>query len=103
MQADEGAIELSAEDAADIAAAYGLLDWDDPVGYSLEQASTALTDLQQKIERCAGTEAAVPWNADDDWDTPADGRGSGASIRRGTPTRIVCGQSAAGARLGART
>jgi len=60
----------SDEDAAAIAAAIGLLEWGDPLEYSIDRVSTTLGSIERTMKREAGGDSLLPWAREDDWDTP---------------------------------
>ena len=69
--ADEPApVVLSAEDAAEIVAAYGVLVWNGPLDYSFQHVSNELDAIEQRIERSPTASADLPWEPEDDWDAP---------------------------------
>lgn len=65
-----GELALSKADVAAIAAAYAVLRWDDPVEYGLESLAERAEDVVQSVERKLEGRSGLPWNAQDDWDTP---------------------------------
>jgi hypothetical protein len=65
---------LSPTDAADIVAAYGLLDWGGHLDYSIERVTTELKEVERSIEREPGAQTGLPWSRDDDWDAPSASR-----------------------------
>jgi hypothetical protein len=72
-RADMERIVVTDHDAAEIVAAYGLLCWDAPLDYSIDQVDAVLADLEQLLQRKPGSSALLPWDAEDDWDVPAAG------------------------------
>ncbi len=60
----------SDEDAAAIAVAIGLLQWGDPLEYSIDRVSTTLDSIEQTMKREVGGDSLLPWAPEDDWDAP---------------------------------
>jgi hypothetical protein len=65
------AVVQSDADAAAIAVAIGLLEWGDPLAYSIDQVSASLDSIERSMKRETGTDSVLPWGPEDDWDTPA--------------------------------
>jgi hypothetical protein len=63
-----GSFVQSDEDAAAIAAAIGLLEWGDPLDYSIDRMSATLDSIEQTVKWQAGEESLLPWAAEDNWD-----------------------------------
>jgi anti-sigma factor RsiW len=72
------AVALSPADAAEIVAVYGLLSWQGHVDYSIEQVSSEVKNIEQRMEREPGVETGLPWSREDDWDVPSVSQGNGS-------------------------
>jgi hypothetical protein len=85
---------LSPADAADIVAAYGLLDWGGHMDYSIERVSTELKEIEQSIKREPGVQTGLPWSREDDWDAPSASRDGALRTRESsggvTATLLEC-------------
>lgn len=69
-------LALSRSDLAELLATIGLIEWDGTVERWIDRATTELEAVNQLVERSDDAARALPWSADDDWDTPATVRGS---------------------------
>jgi len=79
-------VTITADDAAAIAAAVGVLTWDSPVDYSLNGLAERVQDTAQQLGRERGSTTLLPWSAEDDWDMPG---GTGESSQ-GPALRWTC-------------
>lgn len=69
-------LALSRSDLAELVATIGLIEWEGTVEWWIDRANSELEEVNQLVERSDGATGALPWSADDDWDTPATVRGS---------------------------
>jgi hypothetical protein len=96
----EQPMTLSQADAAEIASAFGLLQWNDPLERSFDTVGEQLDSIQRELDGDADPAGALPWTADDDWDSPA--RDEDSSSKRGLRSRsvLVASKSGVGLDLG---
>lgn len=76
---------LTPDEAAEIVAAYGVLDWEGLTDETLAQVAERLEALGRWVEGEQNPNSARPWGAEDDWDTPrthADETGRGQTAPR---------------------
>ena len=80
---------LSANDAAEIVAAWALLGWNEHLDYSIERVSTDLDHIEKRIRRGPGACTDLPWGPEDDWDVPPDNRKGMTPLPEGGPAAIA--------------
>lgn len=93
----EQPMTLSQADAAEIASAFGLLQWNDPLERSLDTVGKRLDSIQRDLGGDADPAGPLPWTAEDDWDNPA--RDEDSSSQRRSRSRSVLVASEFGLRL----
>jgi len=83
-----GSVRLSAGEAAEIAAAYGLLNWDSPAEYTLQTVDASLESIERTLRREPGGAVVLPWDREDDWDVPPTADEVGTPQSQGPPKAL---------------
>jgi|GEM_PF-3879427 len=73
------AVELTADDAALIVAAYGVLSWEDTVDYSIAMIDVSMNDIDQTLRVDGGVSGAAYF--DDAWDLPISDNAGETGVR----------------------